>query len=134
MEVYDILDSSVMDSIGFREFCSFVFLVSAAQDGLLLRCLFDHGALLFDILGAGQPVITGERLKVLGSRVLSLNDDILEEISETMGFKSSSIIGFEEFQVFYYEVFKTADKAYARDTSDEQTEAVASAAIQGDYQ
>jgi hypothetical protein len=82
MEVYDILDTSVLDSIGFREFCTLVFLVSASQDGLLLKCLFDHGALLFDILGAGQPLITGDRLKTLGTRVLSLSDEIMDEVAE----------------------------------------------------
>lgn len=32
-EVYEVLDTSVMDSIGFREFGAYIFLVSAAQDG-----------------------------------------------------------------------------------------------------
>ena len=77
MDVYDLLDSTVMESIGFREFCALIYLVSASESGLLVRCLFDHGALLFDILGAGQPLITGERLKVLGMRVLSIKDDII---------------------------------------------------------
>lgn len=74
MDVYDLLDSSVLDSIGFREFCALLYLISAFEGGQLMRCLFDHGVLLFDILGAGQPVISGERLKVLGVRVLSLQD------------------------------------------------------------
>ena len=81
MDVYDLLDSTVMESIGFREFCALIYLVSASESGLLVRCLFDHGALLFDILGAGQPLITGERLKVLGMRVLSIKDDIIDEVA-----------------------------------------------------
>lgn len=83
MDVYDLLDSSVMDSIGFREFCTLVYLVSAANGGILTKCLYDHGALIFDILGAGQPLITGERLKLLGSRVLSINDLLIEEVAVT---------------------------------------------------
>jgi hypothetical protein len=86
-----------LESIGFREFCTFIFLVSAGQNGQLNRCLFDHGALLFDILGAGQPVISGERLKQLGKRVLSISDDIIEEVAEKQGINYQSIIGFEEF-------------------------------------
>ena len=31
MEVYEVLDSSVMESIGFREFCAFVLLVAAVD-------------------------------------------------------------------------------------------------------
>jgi hypothetical protein len=53
MEVYDILDSSIMESIGFREFCVLVYLVSASNSSQLMRCLYDHGALIFDILAAG---------------------------------------------------------------------------------
>jgi hypothetical protein len=53
MDVYDLLDSSIMESIGFREFCALIYLISASESGLLVRCLFDHGALFFDILGAG---------------------------------------------------------------------------------
>ncbi len=81
MDIYDLLDSSVMESIGFREFCALIYLVSAAEAGLLLRCLYDHGPLLFDILGAGQPLITAERLKILGGRVLSIKDELIEEIA-----------------------------------------------------
>ncbi len=109
MDIYDLLDSTVMESIGFREFCSLIYLVSASESGLLVRCLFDHGALLFDILGAGQPLITGERLKVLGLRVLSIKDDIIDEVAQNQHLKYSSVVGFEEFQVFYFELFSLVD-------------------------
>ena len=36
MDVYDILDSSIMETIGFREFCALIYLISAADAGLLL--------------------------------------------------------------------------------------------------
>jgi hypothetical protein len=111
MEVYDILDSSIMESIGFREFCVLVYLVSASNSSQLMRCLYDHGALIFDILAAGQPLITGERLKTLGIRVLSINDEIIEDVSMQHGIKYSSMVGFEEFQVFYFEVFQLVDAA-----------------------
>jgi len=97
MDVYDLLDSSIMESIGFREFCALIYLISSSESGLLVRCLFDHGALFFDILGAGQPLITGERLKILGMRVLSIRDELIEDVSFRQHIKYSSIIGFEEF-------------------------------------
>jgi hypothetical protein len=97
MDIYDLLDSSVMESIGFREFCALIYLVSSAEAGLLLRCLYDHGPLLFDILGAGQPLITGDRLKVIGDRILSIKDDFLDDIVERQGIKYSSMISFEDF-------------------------------------
>jgi hypothetical protein len=64
---------------------------------LLLRCLYDHGPLLFDILGAGQPLITGDRLKVLGDRILSIKEDFLDDIVDRQGIKYSSMISFEDF-------------------------------------
>ena len=106
MDIYDLLDSSVMESVGFREFCALLYLVSAAEAGLLLRCLYDHGPLLFDILGAGQPLITGERLKVIGARVLSIKDEFIEGVCERQEIKYSSVITYEEFQMFYFELFK----------------------------
>ncbi len=42
-------------------------------------------------------MITGERLKVLGMRVLSIKDDIIDEVALNQHLKFSSIIGFEEF-------------------------------------
>lgn len=60
MDLYDILDSSVMESIGFREFCALVLVVASVESGQLLKCLYDHGPLLFDIIGGGQQMITGE--------------------------------------------------------------------------
>jgi hypothetical protein len=74
--------------------------------------LFDHGPLFFDILGAGQPLITGERLKILGMRVLSLSDDLVEEVSLRQHIKFSSIVGFEEFQTFYFELFTLVDQQH----------------------
>jgi len=36
MELFEILDSSGMETIGFREFCALIFLVSAAESKQLL--------------------------------------------------------------------------------------------------
>lgn len=72
-------------------------MISAAVDGVLTRCLYEHGALIFDILGAGQPLVSGERLKILGNRVLSIADEIIEDIAESQNVKYTSMIGFEEF-------------------------------------
>ena len=47
----------------------------------MLKCLYDHGPLLFDIMGGGQQFITGERLKTLG-RILQINDEIMQEVAD----------------------------------------------------
>lgn len=111
LEVYDLLDSSITDRLGFREFCVFIFLIAASSDFLLTQCLFDHGPLIFDILSAGQPIITGERLKALGKRVLAIHEEIIDDIANGQGLKYSSMVGFEEFQVFYFEVFQLVDES-----------------------
>ena len=109
--MYDLLDSLLIDCLGFREFCALVFLLSSSSDGLLLKCLYDHGPLLFDILGAGQHLITGERLKTLGLRVLSLSPDLIDKVSQAHSISYSTLVDFELFQVFYFHLFKLVDSA-----------------------
>lgn len=36
---------------------------------------------------------------------MGINDDILSEVAEMMEFMYSSVIGFEDFQIYYFEVF-----------------------------
>ena len=48
-----MLDSPSQGVIGFREFCALMYLVAALETKQLLMCLYDHGVLLFDILGGG---------------------------------------------------------------------------------
>ncbi len=68
MDVYEVLDSCGMESVGFREFCAFVILISAVQTGQLLKCLYDHGPLLFDIIFNWGRVVTCFRRKTETSR------------------------------------------------------------------
>ncbi len=53
-EIYELLDSAGMESIGFREFCAFILLISGKQANQLLHCLYEHGSLLFDVIAGGQ--------------------------------------------------------------------------------
>jgi hypothetical protein len=53
IEIYETLDSSGMDSVGFREFCTLVFAVAAVQSQQTLQCLYEHGVLFFDVLSGG---------------------------------------------------------------------------------
>jgi hypothetical protein len=53
IEIYDILDASGMEAVGFREFCAVILLVASLESNQLLECLYKHGTLLFDILGGG---------------------------------------------------------------------------------
>ena len=50
----EFLDVQGMDCVGFREFCCLVLLIAASDSNQLLLFLFQHGALLFDILAGGQ--------------------------------------------------------------------------------
>lgn len=54
MESYDLLDSCGLESVGFREFCSLILAYSALESGNLTKCLYEHGPLLYDIIGGGQ--------------------------------------------------------------------------------
>eukprot|EP00347_Sterkiella_histriomuscorum_P004642 403359675 len=107
-ELYEILDSCGFESVGFREFCAFVLIVASINSAQLVRCLYDHGALLFDIIGAGQQYISGERLKLLG-RILAVNQEIMQEVLDQFDLTYTSIIQFEDFQMFYFEVFQQID-------------------------
>jgi len=56
LEVKDLfaaLDACNFETVGFREFCAQIFLLAALHDNQLLECLYQHGVLLFDILGGG---------------------------------------------------------------------------------
>lgn len=81
-ELFSVLDACNFETIGFREFCAHVFLLAALQDNQLLECLYQHGVLLFDILGGGQNLITAERAKVLGRTMMGLPEKVIDEICE----------------------------------------------------
>ena len=53
METFDIMDSCGMESVGFREFCMLILIISALENKKLLQCLYEHGPLIFDIIGGG---------------------------------------------------------------------------------
>jgi hypothetical protein len=53
IELFEMLDSQGSGLVSFREFCALAYLVAAGQSNQLLTCLYDHGVLLFDIIGGG---------------------------------------------------------------------------------
>lgn len=95
-EFYEILDSCGLESVGFREFCALILLYSAFDSGNLTKCLYEHGPLLYDIVGGGQHIISGERLKTLG-RVLGITEEYLNEVGESLDIKSSTLINYESY-------------------------------------
>ncbi|CDW73237.1 UNKNOWN [Stylonychia lemnae] len=107
-ELYDILDSCGFESVGFREFCAFVLIVAAIPSAQLTKCLYDHCALLFDIVAAGQINISGERMKLLG-RIISINEDIMQNICDQFDVGFTTIVSYEDFQMYYFEVFQQVD-------------------------
>ena len=48
----------------------------------MLECLYQHGVLLFDIVGGGQNVVSGERAKVLGRTLIGLSESSIDECCE----------------------------------------------------
>lgn len=46
--------------------------------------------------------------------MLQISDEVIEDIAEQQGITYSSMIGFEEFQLFYFEVFQVVDAACER--------------------
>lgn len=67
--------------------------------------MYDHGVLLFDILGGGQHFVSGERAKVL-ARQIGVSEKVIDETAdEVCGFNSASMVGFNDFQMLYFEIF-----------------------------
>ena len=92
-----------------------VFLLAAMQDNQLLQFLYQHGVLLFDIIGGGQNVITGERAKVLGRTLMGLSEVTIEECCEHMlDLTQASLLTYDEFQLLYFELFKMMQLAGER--------------------
>ena len=65
-------------------------------------------------------MITGERLKTLGRRVISLNDSLIDEVAEKQGIRYSTVITYEHFQAFYFEVFEKVDQTFAKESQIEE--------------
>ena len=109
-EVYEVLDASGMESVGFREFCALIFLVAAAESQQLLKCLHSHQVLFFDIVAGGQQQITSERAKTLG-RMLGLSEALIDSASdEIFELTESTLMQFEDFQLFYFELFSRLEQ------------------------
>lgn len=87
-------------------------MIAAAQSNQLLQCLYQHGVLIFDIIGGGQNNITGDRAKVLGRTLIGISEGLIDRCCEDMfDINSSSIVTFEEFQMIYFELFNRIQTA-----------------------
>ena len=87
-------------------------MLAAVQSNQLLQCLYQHGVLLFDIIGGGQNNITGERAKVLGRTLIGLSESFIDNCCEEMfDIGQSSLVSFEEFQLVYFELFNKMQMA-----------------------
>lgn len=53
IEIFEMIDSAGTGLVSYREFCALIYLVAAVESQQLLKCLYDHGVLLFDIVGGG---------------------------------------------------------------------------------
>lgn len=104
LELFEMLDSQSQGVIGFREFCALMYVVSALHSQQLLMCLYDHGVLLFDILGGGQLYVSGERAKVL-ARVVGIAEQVVDGAAENQNLTQCSMVGFPDFQMLYFEIF-----------------------------
>ena len=121
--LFQLLDGCNFESVGFREFCAEVLLLAALRDNMLLQCLYQHGVLLFDIIGAGQNVMTGERAKVLGRTLMGLSDSLIDQCCENIfDLKQASLVTFEDFQLLYFEIFKTLQLSGGREIDFEHFE------------
>jgi hypothetical protein len=59
---------------------------------LLLKCLYNHGPLIFDVIGGGQQIINKERMTILG-RILGIRQDLIDSKKENL----QNIISFDDF-------------------------------------
>ena len=81
-ELFATLDACNFETVGFREFCAHIFLLAALQDNQMLQCLYQHGVLIFDIIGGGQNLITAERAKAFGRTLMGLSESIVDDTCE----------------------------------------------------
>ena len=94
IEIFEMMDSAGSGLISFREFCALIYLVAAVESQQLLKCLYDHGVLLFDIVGGGQHYVSGERAKTL-ARLIGISESVIDDTAEEIcGFNSASMVGF----------------------------------------
>lgn len=105
IEIFELMDSTGIGLICFREFCALMYLVAALESSKLLLCLYDHGVLLYDILGGGQHFVSGERSKTL-ARIVGISESVIDDTAdEICGINASSIVAFADFQMLYFEIF-----------------------------
>lgn len=94
IEIFEMMDSAGNGLISFREFCALIYLIAAVESQQLLKCLYDHGVLLFDIVGGGQHYVSGERSKTL-ARLIGISESVIDDTAEEIcGFNSASLVGF----------------------------------------
>ena len=78
-----------------------ILVISSKESPMqLLKCIYNHGPLIFDIIGGGQQIISQERLLVLG-RLLGIDSLLLDAKKQRL----QSIVSFDDFQLFYFDIF-----------------------------
>lgn len=53
-------------------------------------------------------MISGERLKTLG-KILGITDEYMNEVAEQIDISYASLVQYEEFQMYYFEIFQLID-------------------------
>lgn len=118
-EIFDTLSQDM--TITFKEFCMLIILYAAAETGQLKLMLYMHGRKMYQLLAGGEKQeIAFERFKRIG-RILGLNENFLNEKAKKLSispFKGS--LNFDNFELFYYEVFASYDQGHQEESYKEE--------------
>ena len=82
-----------------------LYFVAASESNQLLQCLYQHGVLVFDIIAGGQNIITGERAKILAHTMVGIEEALIDTCFYSIS--HNSLMTFEDFQLVYFEMFRT---------------------------
>ncbi len=111
LDTFDTIDSRCSGTIGYKEFYLCVMLMAAKEEGMTTHALYLHGQRFFDMISAGQEVVSEERLLKFG-RVIGFREEVLlDNLTKLLG-KDCTMVNCEDFVTFYYYLFSQYDQSF----------------------
>ena len=111
LDTFDTIDSRCTGTIGFKEFYICVLMWAAKEEGETTHALYLHGQKFFELVSAGQEVISAERLLKFG-RIIGFKEEVLlDSLAQILG-KSCTMANSEDFITYYYYLFSQYDQAF----------------------
>ncbi|CAG9323724.1 unnamed protein product [Blepharisma stoltei] len=111
-EAWETFDTLCQEpTITLKEFLMLVFLYASLETKQMKVMLYMHGKMLYQLLaGSERHEISFERVKRIG-RLIKLNERYLIQKGRELGISwpMKSSLTFEQFQLFYFDIFSELD-------------------------